>query len=142
MAIQFTQTDVKSEAFSVDKPKRKTRGRPQEKNDKHRVWVKSLPSIITGQKGAVDPAHISRADQSAGKPGRGKGKKVDDIYIVPLARHLHEEIGLIGEPRFEKKYGLDLVKMAQGFALNSGDDDAAMNIIRWSVKAAQKARKS
>jgi len=74
------------------------------------------------------------ADPTVAKPGRGKGKKVDDKWIVPLSRVLHDEVHQIGEPAFETKYGVDLVKISMGLWINSRDDQAGLLIVKNSIK--------
>jgi hypothetical protein len=121
-------------AFSKDKPARETRGRRQLKLDAHRKWVGSLPSLVTGRRGDVEVAHVSMADPSAGKTSRGKGKKADDIYVVPLSAELHREQHSIGERAFARKYGIDLVKIALALCVHSQDDEAADMIIKETVR--------
>lgn len=120
-------------AFTNDPPKRKAGGSPQEVNDAHRRWVKSLPSLISGEVEGVDPHHVSMADPSVGKRGRGRGKRVDDKFVIPLSRRLHDELHAIGEAKFAKKYGLDLVKIALGLWAHTGDDDAGILIVNHSA---------
>lgn len=126
------------EAFSNDRPRRAAGGSPQHRDDKHRQWVKSLPSLISGEDMDVDPHHVCMADPSAGKRGRGKGKKVDDKFLVPLSRRLHDELHEMGEKRFCQKYRIDLVKAALGLWAHTGDDDAAAVLIRHSIKSTRK----
>ena len=122
-------------AFSKDKPARQTRGRYPQTIDKHRRWIKSLPSIVSGEVVDVDPHHVNRADPSAAKPGRGKGRKVDDLYLIPCSRRLHDEIHSIGERAFESKYLVDLVKIAMALYQNSGDDGAGELIVNETMRA-------
>lgn len=113
-------------AFSADKPKREVRGRKPLVIEAHRQWIRQLPSLITGEVGTVEAAHISMKDARAGKVSRGKSQKVDDFYLVPLSRKLHAEIHDIGEPAFEKKYGIDLVRIAMALYIHGTNaNDAA-----------------
>ena len=121
-------------AFSKDKPKRAIRGRKPVRLDAHRKWVKSLPSLISGHRGAVEVAHISLADSSAGKTTRGKGQKTDDFYVVPLSIELHREAHKLGEKKFQAKYALDLVKISMALFLYSGQDDNGELICQQSLR--------
>lgn len=130
-----------SEAFTLDKPRREVRGHNRQIDDKHRIWIKSLPSIISNSPIDVDPHHVKKADHSVGKPSDSGGKRVDDKYLIPLSRSLHDELHDIGEKNFEKKYGVDLVKLALGFWAESGNDDAARISINWTVLRAKEVER-
>lgn len=117
-------------AFSNDPPSRDTRGRQPVKLEAHRAWIRSLPGLIDAATTDVDAAHISKKDAAAGKVSRGKGRKTDDFYLIPLSRGLHNEIHAIGEVAFEEKYGIDLVRIALALYAVHGDDVKALIAIR------------
>jgi hypothetical protein len=49
----------------------------------------------------------------------GQGLKPSDRYCISLCAHHHAEQHRIGEARFEKMYGVDLVALAAEFARKS-----------------------
>lgn len=118
-------------SFSLDKPRRQTRGRKPLKLEEHRAWIRKLPGLVDGDHRTVEAAHISVKDARFGKPSRGKSQKSDDIYLVPLSKRLHMEIHQIGEPAFEDKYGVDLVLIAVALFVHhiNDDEEAALAVI-------------
>lgn len=117
-------------AFSNDTPKRETRGRKPVVIEAHRKWIRSLPGLIDGATKGVEAAHISKKDAKSGKVSRGKAQKSDDFYLIPLSKRLHIEIHQIGEEAFERKYAVDLVRIALSLFALHGDDARAQIAIR------------
>lgn len=129
-------------AFSTDPSRRQHGGKSREVDNKHRLWIKSQRSIINGSLNCVDPHHVKKVDQSVGKPTDSAGKRVDDKYLIPLGRGLHDELHEIGEPAFEKKYGVDLVKLALGFYAHSGDQVNTDISINWTIFRAREMERA
>lgn len=53
-------------------------------------FIHLLPCVVTGA-AAVQAAHVSFANLSLGAPGRGKGAKVSDRWLLPLHPNEHAE---------------------------------------------------
>lgn len=75
----------------------------------HRAWVRGHHCSVPGcHEMPVECAHIRRASNS------GVGVKPADAFCVSLCRDHHAESHR-GEVTFERKYGLDLMKLAGEF---------------------------
>lgn len=68
------------------------------RNDRYTDWVKSQPSVISGQP-ADDPHHLIGHGQG------GMGTKSSDLYTIPLTRIEHNELHNIGWKEWESRYG-------------------------------------
>jgi len=68
------------------------------RSKKYLAWVRSLPSVISGQP-AGDAHHLIGHGES------GMGTKVTDIWTFPLTRGEHTELHNIGWRAWEEKYG-------------------------------------
>lgn len=71
----------------------------------YRKFIASKECLVSGQLGC-DACHLGH---------NGLGSKAPDSTCVPLKREYHQELHRIGQPAFEKKYGLDLAESAAWF---------------------------
>ena len=84
----------------------------------HCAWVRGHKCSVPGcEQTPIECAHVR-----AGSDG-GIGFKPSDRYTISLCRHHHSEQHQIGERRFETRYGVDLVALAQRFAERSPHRD-------------------
>lgn len=75
----------------------------------HRNWVRTHQCSVPGcTKMPIEVAHVNRAAT------RGVGQKSSDAQVVSLCRDHHSESHR-GEKTFERRYGLDLMKLAREF---------------------------
>lgn len=75
----------------------------------HRDWVRGSYCCVPGcQLMPIEVAHINRAST------RGISQKSSDAQTVALCREHHAESHR-GERTFERKYGLDLMRLAEEF---------------------------
>jgi hypothetical protein len=75
----------------------------------HRDWVRSHYCSVPGcQLMPIEVAHVNRAST------RGIGTKSSDAQTVSLCRDHHAESHR-GERSFERKYGIDLMRLAREF---------------------------
>lgn len=78
------------------------------RSKKYRLYVSSLPCCLTGKiNESNDPHHIK---------GRGFGgsSKCSDLFCIPLAHDLHQELHQIGWKSFERKHNFcQLVKVLE-----------------------------
>ena len=79
------------------------------RDKKYTDWVKSQPSVISGQ--PADDAH-----HLIGHCTGGMGTKVSDLWTLPLTRQEHQEIHQIGHKSWEHKYGSQWKFVAQTLA--------------------------
>ncbi|WP_051129065.1 DUF968 domain-containing protein [Brucella anthropi] len=114
-------------AFSLAPAKGKKR--PRIENGKHLAWIRTLPCIITGQYG-VEAAHIRYAAPHLGKRDTGKAEKPDDRWTVPLSPEMHREQHSMNEQDFWQRHKIDPCQVAMALHGVSGDDEAALVIIR------------
>ena len=98
---------------------------PQREFPKHRKWVRGHACIVPD----CPARYIECAHVRTGTDG-GTGQKPSDFWTVPLcgtvfgagvAEGHHAEQHRIGEPAFEKKYGLNLKATAMKLANDSPD---------------------
>lgn len=100
----------------------------------HLAWIRTLPSVVSGEFGC-EAAHLNFADQRYGKPERGKGKKADDRWVLPLTAEEHRT-GPHAQHRTgaERKWwddqGIDATTLANDLWRVSGDREAAERIIK------------
>lgn len=74
-------------------------------------FIRSLPCIVTRREG-VDAAHVSYAEPSAGKLGRGKASKESDCWAVPLHPDEHRKQHGMDEREYWRSVGIDPVQVA------------------------------
>jgi hypothetical protein len=68
----------------------------------YRKWVKSQPSVISGEVPAGDSHHIKGH-------GLGGSVKCSDYYTIPLTRAEHREFHAMGFQSWEAKHGSQLM---------------------------------
>ena len=113
-------------AFSLD---RRGQRKPRQTSAKHLAWIRSLPSLVPGVE-PVQAAHIRFADHRYAKPHVGMGEKPDDIFVVPLAGDAHRAQHAMNERQFWIDKGIDPVAVALCLWAYSGNEEAALIIIR------------
>jgi hypothetical protein len=75
----------------------------------HRDWVRGHYCSVPGcERMPIEVAHINRAST------RGMGEKSSDAFTVALCRDHHSESHR-GERTFERKYGINLLILAEEF---------------------------
>lgn len=87
----------------------------------HRKWVRGHVCAASGLRepwhepcdGLIECAHVR-----TGTDG-GTGIKPSDAWTVPLCKSHHAEQHAIGEPAFERKYGVNLKRIAEDLARRS-----------------------
>lgn len=115
---------------------RRTR-QPRFTDESHLAYIRRLPCLVTGRRGAVDAAHIRFADPRFGKRATGMGERPDDKWTIPLCRAQHEAQHAGDERHYWATVGIDPIQVAAALALNSGDDEAAeMILAAWRMRAA------
>ena len=89
---------------------------PRREWPRHRAWVRRHACVVPNcQVIPVQFAHIRSAANS------GKSLKPADWYGVSMCWEHHREQHQIGQPAFERRYGLDLFALAAEFAQRSAD---------------------
>lgn len=89
---------------------------PQREFPRHRKFIRSHGCCVAGcEDGPIEVAHVRHADNA------GTGLKPADFHAVSLCRAHHSEQHQVGVVSFQKKYGLDLDKLAEEFARRSPD---------------------
>lgn len=80
----------------------------------HRAWVRKHHCSVSGCLALpIECAHVRRGTDG------GTGLKPSDRWVVSLCTSHHMEQHRLGELKFEKKYGLDLIELAESFASRS-----------------------
>ena len=106
---------------------------PRIKDEAHCAWIRTLPCLITGQTPA-ECAHIRFGDLRYGKLNSGMGQRPSDIWVVPLLPSLHrldnDSQHMMSELAFWQKHRIDPCIVALALWAHSGDDEAAMHILR------------
>ncbi|WP_202306616.1 hypothetical protein [Mesorhizobium sp. L-8-10] len=115
------------------------------KDPRHLAWIRTLPSVISGTHGCV-AAHINFADRRYGKPERGKSKKADDRFVLPITPWEHTD-GPDAQHRTGKEKawwaarGIDATTLANDLWRVSGDTEAAMAILRETWRQRSRLRR-
>lgn len=88
----------------------------------HRKWVRGFACACADARhpDQAVPCHplIECAHVRTGTDG-GTGIKPSDSWTVPLCKAHHAEQHAIGEPAFERKYGVNLKRIAEDLARQS-----------------------
>ena len=80
----------------------------------HRAWVRRYHCSVPGCNALpVECAHVR------GGTDGGTGLKPSDRWIISLCSEHHAEQHRIGEPAFQRNYGIDLQGIARSFAEKS-----------------------
>lgn len=79
---------------------------PRERDDKHLVYIRSLPCCICG---GIDTeaAHIRTSAPELGKRPSGMAEKPSDKWAVPLCNRHHREQHSMNEMEFWKCHGIN-----------------------------------
>lgn len=100
-------------------PKRRERLRsgieraPQRVFPKHQRWVRGHAcSVPNCQCRDIVFAHVRDSEHTPAHEKGGTGLKPHDRWGISLCDPHHQEQGNIGEPAFERKYGIDMGKIA------------------------------
>lgn len=96
-----------------------------EEDEKHLIWIRTLPCCVTGRSQKVEAAHIRHGTDGS------TSKKPSDKWTVPLSQVQHREQHNCGEVSFWKPYGG--IKAAKDLAAQlyeiSGDTKRARLIL-------------
>lgn len=94
--------------------------RPRREFPRHKKFVRSHLCCITGLRDHVCEGPIVFAHVRTGTDG-GKSLKPSDWWGVSLCDSAHRFQHQIGEPAFEKRFGIDMKALAREFASKSPD---------------------
>jgi hypothetical protein len=102
-------------------PKRKKHARMLHKDetvvrcDAHLQFVRGFVCSVWHVSGPSDPCSgkVEAAHVRTGTDG-GTGMKPSDSWAIPLCNEHHREQHQIGEPAFERKYGIKMKEIAAG----------------------------
>ena len=77
----------------------------------HRAWVRRHHCCVPGcLRTPIECAHVR------GGTDGGVALKPSDKWVISLCSVHHREQHQVGEPEFERRYGLDLAELAREFA--------------------------
>lgn len=89
------------------------RVRPQWRSDSYRRWIRSLECVLAHKPGHVCEGPIECMHVRGGTDG-GLSVKPSDFWTIPgCAIGAHKWQSDHGEPAFEKKWGIDMKKIAE-----------------------------
>jgi hypothetical protein len=115
-----------STAFSLDPSGRETRRR---ENPRHLAFIRTLPSIVSGEFG-VEACHLRMAAPQHGKPSTGKGRKPSDEFVLPLTPAEHREQHSMNELAFWQMHGIaDPCGIALLLYAVTGNEAEALKVI-------------
>lgn len=116
-------------AFPLDAGGKKRRKRQEE--PQHLAFVRRLPCLVCGVHVGIEAAHVRYGDLRYGKRNTGKAEKPDDKYAVPLCGGTdHRDQHRHNERAWWESKGIDPIRVAQSLWACTGDEDAALSIIR------------
>lgn len=121
-----SRIDRPGTAFSLDGLRQR---QPRVTDSRHLAFIRDLPSLVPGRE-PVEAAHIRYADDRYGKRSVGTGLKPSDRWVVPLAADQHRRQHSMAEREFWESAGIDPVVIAALLYAHSGDDSAAIQVIR------------
>jgi len=108
---------------------------PRVHDTAHLQFVRRLPCVATyvrsgAQVFGCDAAHVRFGDPARGKRHTGMAEKPDDKWTVPLTRAAHTEQHGQSERAFWEGLGIDPIALCEALYAVSGDEPAALQIIR------------
>lgn len=104
------------------RPKRPRPARQARSCPAHRAWIRRHGCSVPGCENLpIECAHVR-----TGTDG-GQGLKPSDRFCISLCRDHHAEQHRIGERAFERRYSLDLRRLAAVFAARSPHRDKLRN---------------
>lgn len=113
-------------AFGLDRADKTT---ARIKEPKHLAFIRTLPSIISGQCG-VEACHIRFGDPRHRKPSTGKGRKPDDWFVLPLTPDEHRDQHSMNERLWWTRQGIeDPCGIALALYAITGDQEEAEKLI-------------
>lgn len=96
------------------RPKRERKRRTITYCAGHRAWIRTHACCVPDCSALpIVCAHVRKGTNG------GTGMKPDDRWTISLCWAHHDEQGNIGEPAFERKYGIDMKALAREFAAKS-----------------------
>lgn len=113
-------------------PEKASRGRVRDRG--HLAFIRRLPCACCQAAAPNDAAHLRMAAADRGKPHTGAGRKPDDHWTTPLCRTCHERQHSGSEARFWAEIGIDPITLCRDLYAVSGNDEAAVRIIREARK--------
>lgn len=113
-------------AFTLD-PSSKATARI--KDERHLAWIRTLPSVISGEIGQCEACHIRYGDPMYRKKRTGKGQKPDDCWCVPMSPDEHRAQHSMNEKAFWDALEIDPLRIAQALYGISGSTEAAIKLI-------------
>lgn len=129
MAFRFARPDT---AFSEDPSDRSQR---RMKDDAHLAFIRTLPSVISGEIGC-EACHVRYGDPIYRKKHTGKAQKPDDAWTVPLTPSEHRDQHDGNEKAWWERHGIDPLELCLRLYAVSGDRNEALKIIRASFREA------
>lgn len=130
-------------ALARDRKRNVMASRPHEKRHRGRIrdnahlaFIRRLPCVATYlETGRLVPgceaAHLRLSSDAHGKKHPGGQVKPDDRWTTPLSTEQHRIQGEVkGEPRFWSDLGVDPFDLCLRLYAVSGDESAAIQIIR------------
>lgn len=85
---------------------------------RHEKWVRGFRCCVAGcENGPIEFAHLR-----LGAKDNGTGIKPPSWFGISLCADHHREAHTIGEMTFQRKHGLDWLKLATEFARKSPDE--------------------
>lgn len=112
-------------AFSEDPS---DRSQKRIKDDGHLAFIRTLPSVLSGQFGC-EACHIRYGDPTYRKKHTGKAQKPDDAWALPLTPTEHRDQHDGNEREWWMSKGIDPLWLAQKLYAVTGNRDAATKII-------------
>lgn len=125
MAIAF-KIPRSETAFSLDKSGKDTQSF---KDDNHLAFIRTLPSVVSGA-WPTEACHIRTGSAEHNKKKTGKGQKPSDAWVLPLTPEEHREQHSGSEIAFWNRHGINPFDLASKLYAVSGDEEAAIAIIR------------
>lgn len=82
------------------------------RSESHKRWVRGFEcaagSKIDACEGRIESAHARKGTDG------GTGMDPSDCWVIPLCAHHHKTVQhTIGEPEFERRYGIDMKAIAK-----------------------------
>lgn len=114
-----------STAFSLDPS---DRGQRRIKDEPHLTFIRTLPSVISGQTGC-EACHVRYGDPRYRKKHTGLAQKPDDSWTVPLTPAEHRDQHSANEAEWWLSHGIDPLWICLQLYAATGNRDAALRII-------------
>jgi hypothetical protein len=108
--------------------------RPQEKNERHLEFIRSLPCASCKDDTSTEAAHLRTGNLEYGKRSTGMAEKPHDMWVLPLCGKCHRASHATKEINWWTNLGIDPWRLALSLFAASGDSELALEVMERQIR--------